>query len=62
GLMLLPKELKRSGFRRGLKLIEQRWLDYLQDHVLALLYRNYADLIFRGGTCIWKVYDGEGFP
>lgn len=59
--MLLPEELKRYGFQRGLKLIEQIWLDYLQDHVLALLYRNYPGLIFRGGTCIWKVYDGERF-
>lgn len=59
--MLLPEELKRYGFQRGLKLIEQIWPDYLQDHVLALLYRDYPDLLFRGGTCIWKVYDGERF-
>lgn len=59
--MLLPEELKRYGFQRGLKLIEQIWLDYLQDHVLALLYRNYPNLLFRGGTCIWKVYNGERF-
>ncbi|KXB07957.1 hypothetical protein AKJ56_02085 [candidate division MSBL1 archaeon SCGC-AAA382N08] len=59
--MLLPEELKRYGFQRRLKLIEQIWLDYLQDHVLALLYRDPSDLIFRGGTCIWKVYGGERF-
>ncbi len=59
--MLLPEELKRYGFQRGLKLIDQIWLDYLQDHVLTLLYRDSSDLIFRGGTCIWKVYDGERF-
>ncbi len=59
--MLLPEELKRYGFQRRLKLIEQIWLDYLQDHILALLYRKYPGLIFRGGTCIWKVYGGERF-
>ncbi|KXB06371.1 hypothetical protein AKJ52_02285 [candidate division MSBL1 archaeon SCGC-AAA382C18] len=59
--MLLPEELKRYGFQRKLKLIEQIWLDYLQDHLLALLYRNYHNFLFRGGTCIWKVYDGERF-
>lgn len=59
--MLVPDELKKYGFQRRLKLIEQIWLDYLQDHLLSLLYRKYPDLVFRGGTCIWKLYDGERF-
>lgn len=59
--MLVPDELKKYGFQRKLKRIEQIWLDYLQDHLLALLYRKYPDLVFRGGTCIWKLYGGERF-
>jgi len=59
--MLLPDELKKYGFQRNLKLREQIWLDYLQDHVLALVYRKNPELVFRGGTCIWKVYKGKRF-
>lgn len=59
--MLLPDELKRYGFQRRLKRIEQIWLDYVQDHTLALLYLKYPDLVFRGGTCIWKLHGGERF-
>ncbi len=59
--MLVPEELKRYGFQRKLKLIDQIWLDYVQDHLLNLLYREYPDLVFRGGTCLWKVYGGQRF-
>jgi len=59
--MLTSSELKSYAHLRRIKLIDQAWRDYLQDLILHLLYRKYPHIIFRGGTCIWKVMKGDRF-
>ncbi|MEW5936331.1 MAG: nucleotidyl transferase AbiEii/AbiGii toxin family protein [Candidatus Thermoplasmatota archaeon] len=59
--MLTSGELKRYAHMRRLKRIDSIWKDYLQDLVLHLLYRHTPSLVFRGGTCLWKVYKGDRF-
>jgi len=46
---------------RRLKLIDQIWKDYFQDLLLYLLYKKMPNMIFGGGTCIWKVFKGNRF-
>ena len=59
--MLTQEEVKRYAHARRLKLIDQIWKDYLQDVLLYLLYRKMPKMVFRGGTCIWKVLKGDRF-
>ncbi len=59
--MLTGNELKSRAHMRRLRITEQVWKDYVQDLALHLLYRKYPDLVFRGGTCIWKVMNGDRF-
>ena len=59
--MLTSQELKSYAHLRRIKLIDQAWKDYLQDLALHLLYKKYPQIIFRGGTCIWKVMKGDRF-
>ena len=54
--MLPWSELKKYAFIRGLKNAAQIRLDYVQDVVLFLAYREEPDLIFKGGTCLWKLF------
>ena len=59
--MLTSNELKGRAHMRRLRITEQVWKDYIQDVALHLLYRKYPNLVFRGGTCIWKVMNGDRF-
>jgi len=59
--MLTTNELKGYAPMRRLRLVDQIWKDYLQDLALHLLYRKAPGLVFRGGTCIWKLYRGDRF-
>jgi predicted nucleotidyltransferase component of viral defense system len=59
--MITSQELKSYAHLRRIKLIDQAWKDYLQDLTLHLLYKKYPQLLFRGGTCIWKVMKGDRF-
>jgi predicted nucleotidyltransferase component of viral defense system len=59
--MLTSSELKSYAHLRRIKLIDQAWKDYLQDMMLHLLYKKYPNIVFRGGTCIWKVMKGDRF-
>lgn len=59
--MLTTNELKRYAHMRRLRLVDQIWKDYLQDLVLHVLYGRTPALVFRGGTCIWKLYRGDRF-
>ncbi len=59
--MLTSPEVKRYAHARRITLLDQAWKDYLQDLVLSLLYRQWPSLLFRGGTCIWKVMHGDRF-
>ncbi len=59
--MLTEEEVKKYAHMRRLKLLDQIWKDYLQDLLLHLLYRKIPEMIFSGGTCIWKVFKGDRF-
>lgn len=59
--MLTSQELKSYAHLRRIKLIDQAWKDYLQDMMLHLLYKKYPQILFRGGTSIWKVMKGNRF-
>jgi predicted nucleotidyltransferase component of viral defense system len=59
--MITSQELKSYAHLRRIKLIDQAWKDYLQDLTLHLLYKKYPHILFRGGTCIWKVMKGDRF-
>jgi predicted nucleotidyltransferase component of viral defense system len=59
--MLTTNELKGYAHMRRLRLVDQIWKDYLQDLALHLLYRKAPGLVFRGDTCIWKLYRGDRF-
>lgn len=59
--MLTTSELKAYAHMRRLKLIDHAWKDYLQDLLLYLLYRKEPQLVFKGGTAIWKVMRGDRF-
>jgi len=59
--MLTQEEVKKYAHMRRLKLIDQIWKDYLQDLLLHLLYRKMPDMVFGGGTCIWKIFKGDRF-
>ena len=59
--MLTSQELKSYAHMRRIKLIDQAWKDYLQDMLLHLLYKKYPQMLFRGGTSIWKVMKGNRF-
>jgi len=59
--MITSQELKSYAHLRRIKLIDQAWKDYLQDLTLYLLYKKYPQILFRGGTCIWKVMKGDRF-
>ena len=59
--MLTSSELKSYAHMRRIKLIDQAWKDYLQDLVLHLLYKKYPKILFKGGTCIWKIMKGDRF-
>jgi predicted nucleotidyltransferase component of viral defense system len=59
--MLTQGELKQYAHLRRLRLADQMWKDYLQDLVLYLLYQKMPGMVFRGGTCIWKVMKGDRF-
>ncbi len=59
--MLTTGELKGYAHMRRLRIVDQIWKDYLQDLALHVLYRRTPGLVFRDGTCIWKVYRGDRF-
>lgn len=59
--MLTSQELKSYAHMRRIKLIDQAYKDYQQDMILHLLYKKYPNIIFKGGTCIWKVMKGDRF-
>ena len=59
--MLTQEEVKSYAHMRRLKLIDQIWKDYFQDLLLYLLYKKMPNMIFGGGTCIWKVFKGNRF-
>ena len=59
--MLTTGELKGYAHMRRLRIVDHIWKDYLQDLALHILYRRTPGLVFRGGTCIWKVYRGDRF-
>lgn len=59
--MLTTSELKAYAHMRRLKLSDYVWKDYLQDLLLHLLYRKEPQLVFKGGTSIWKVMKGDRF-
>jgi predicted nucleotidyltransferase component of viral defense system len=59
--MLTTNELKGYAHMRRLRIVDHIWKDYLQDLALHILYRRTPNLVFRGGTCIWKVYRGDWF-
>lgn len=59
--MLTTNELKGYAHMRRLRIVDHIWKDYLQDLALHILYRRTPSLVFRGGTCIWKVYRGDRF-
>lgn len=59
--MLTSSELKSYAHMRRIKLIDQAWKDYLQDLILHLLYKKYPKILFKGGTCIWKIMKGDRF-
>ncbi len=59
--MLTREEIRKYAHMRRLKLIDQIWKDYLQDLLLHLLYRKIPNMIFGGGTSIWKVFKGNRF-
>jgi predicted nucleotidyltransferase component of viral defense system len=59
--MLTVNELKSYAHMRRLRTVDQILKDYIQDVVLHLLYKKKPDIVFRGGTCIWKVYKGDRF-
>jgi len=54
--VLLANELKKYAFIRRLKTLEHVRKDYLQDLALFILYRDYPELVFKGGTCLWKLF------
>jgi len=60
--MLSITELKRYAFRRGLKISEHIRKDYAQDVILFILYTRISPkFIFRGSTCLWKLYKSPRF-
>jgi predicted nucleotidyltransferase component of viral defense system len=59
--LLTSSELKSYAHIRRIKLIDHAWKDYLQDLTLLILYKKFPDILFRGGTCIWKVMKGDRF-
>jgi predicted nucleotidyltransferase component of viral defense system len=59
--MLTSPELKSYAHMRRIKIIDHAWKDYLQDLTLHLLYKKHPEIIFRGGTCIWKAIHGNRF-
>jgi predicted nucleotidyltransferase component of viral defense system len=44
-----------------LKKTKQKNIGLLQDEVIDILYNLFPDLIFHGGTCIWRCYNGQRF-
>ena len=60
--MLSVAELKSYAFRRGLKSLEHIRRDYAQDVILFILYSRVSPkFIFKGGTCLWKLYKSPRF-
>ncbi|MCD6522800.1 MAG: nucleotidyl transferase AbiEii/AbiGii toxin family protein [Candidatus Diapherotrites archaeon] len=59
--MLTQSELKAYGHIRGLKTLDQIRKDYLQDVILSILCTRFKDLVFKGGTAIWKLFGGNRF-
>jgi len=52
----LVNELKKYAFIRRLRTLEHVRKDYLQDLTLFILYQEYPELVFKGGTCLWKLF------
>lgn len=48
--------LKEYGRLKGLVNIGYLEKDYLQDIFLLIIYRNFDAFVFKGGTCLYKVY------
>ncbi|MGQ4833763.1 MAG: nucleotidyl transferase AbiEii/AbiGii toxin family protein [Candidatus Asgardarchaeia archaeon] len=60
--MLTINELKKYAFKRRLKNLELIRKDYLQDVILFILYTQISpEVIFKGGTAIWKLMKGGRF-
>lgn len=53
--------LKEYGRLKGLSNIGHLEKDYLQDIFLLIIYRNFDAFIFKGGTCLYKVYKLDRF-
>ncbi len=54
--MLPLNELKKYAFVRRLTTLEQIRKDYAHDIVLFLLYKESPKFVFKGGTCLWKLF------
>ncbi len=60
--MLNIRELRKYAFKRGLKVLDHIRKDYIQDLTLFILYsRIFPKFIFKGGTCLWKLYKSFRF-
>jgi len=49
-------ELKKYAFIRRLTTLEQIRKDYTHDVILFLLYKESPKFVFKGGTCLWKLF------
>ena len=59
--MLTNSEVKSYAHLRRLRILDHIWKDYLQDMILHIIYTEKPNMVFRGGTCIWKLYNGDRF-
>ena len=59
--MLTNNEVKSYAHLRRLRILDHIWKDYLQDMILHIIYTEKPNIVFRGGTCIWKLYKGDRF-
>lgn len=60
--MLPINELKKHAFKRRLKRLDLIRKDYIQDVILFILFERISrEFIFKGGTCLWKIYKNNRF-
>ena len=54
--MLPTSDLKKYGFARRLKNLEQIRKDYAQDLFLFVFCQEHPGAVFKRGTCLWKLF------
>lgn len=54
--MIDLKTLKEIGKLKNLKNLGYMDKDYIQEILLLIIYRNFNFLIFKGGTCLYKLH------